>query len=110
MNNKRQRHVEAALHRKIHITHFPSDVAGSPINSATDVTAGYHQYEAMLPGAVADNGVNYAPFASRLEWDLARWAKLRGPGSNAMAELLKIEGVRHILTAVLSVFLTLVIE
>jgi hypothetical protein len=35
----------------------------------------------------------YALFASKLDWEIARWAKLRGPGSNAMSELLKVEGV-----------------
>ncbi|KAI0037965.1 hypothetical protein FA95DRAFT_1459796, partial [Auriscalpium vulgare] len=35
----------------------------------------------------------YAPFRSKLEWEIARWAKLRGPTSTAFTELLKIEGV-----------------
>ncbi|KAK1226388.1 hypothetical protein PQX77_010633, partial [Marasmius sp. AFHP31] len=33
------------------------------------------------------------PFTSQLDWEVARWAKLRGPGSNAFNELLKIPGV-----------------
>ena len=41
------------------------------------------------------DGLNiYAPFSSKLDWEVARWAKMRGPGSNAMIELLSIEGVR----------------
>jgi len=36
----------------------------------------------------------YAPFSSRLDWEIARWAKMRGPGSNSLTELLRIEGVR----------------
>jgi len=35
----------------------------------------------------------YAPFGSKLEWDIARWAKLRGPSSTAFSELMQIEGV-----------------
>jgi hypothetical protein len=35
----------------------------------------------------------YAPFKSKLDWDFARWAKLRGPGSTAINELLSIDGV-----------------
>jgi hypothetical protein len=35
----------------------------------------------------------YAPFASKIEWEVARWAKLRGPGSTAFSELLGIDGV-----------------
>jgi hypothetical protein len=35
----------------------------------------------------------YAPFSSRLDWEIGRWAKMRGPGSNSLTELLRIEGV-----------------
>jgi hypothetical protein len=36
----------------------------------------------------------YAPFVSELDWKFARWAKLRGPGSTSVTELMAIEGVR----------------
>ncbi|CDO72219.1 hypothetical protein BN946_scf184970.g71 [Trametes cinnabarina] len=32
----------------------------------------------------------YAPFLSALDWGVARWAKMRGPGSTAVTELLDI--------------------
>jgi hypothetical protein len=35
----------------------------------------------------------FAPFSSKIEWEIARWAKLRGPGSTAFSELMSIEGV-----------------
>ena len=35
----------------------------------------------------------YAPFASKIDWEIARWAKLRGPSSTAFTELMSIEGV-----------------
>jgi hypothetical protein len=35
----------------------------------------------------------WAPFTSKIDWEVARWAKLRGPGSTAVSELLNIEGV-----------------
>ena len=35
----------------------------------------------------------WAPFQSRLDWDVARWAKLSGQTSTAMSELLAIPGV-----------------
>ncbi|KAH8976446.1 hypothetical protein EDB86DRAFT_2761698, partial [Lactarius hatsudake] len=36
----------------------------------------------------------FAPFSSRTEWEIAKWAKLRGPGSTAFISLLmSIEGV-----------------
>ncbi|KIJ59346.1 hypothetical protein HYDPIDRAFT_100858 [Hydnomerulius pinastri MD-312] len=35
----------------------------------------------------------WAPFTSRLNYELAHWAKLRGSGSTAFTDLLKIDGV-----------------
>ncbi|KAH7917158.1 hypothetical protein BV22DRAFT_1026893, partial [Leucogyrophana mollusca] len=35
----------------------------------------------------------WAPFSSQTDWDIARWAKLRGPSSTAFSELLAIPGV-----------------
>lgn len=35
----------------------------------------------------------WAPFKSRVDWEIAHWAKMRGPGSTALSELLAIEGV-----------------
>lgn len=42
----------------------------------------------------------YAPFASQLDWEIAKWAKLRGPGSTAFGELMAIPGVRTSLSSV----------
>jgi hypothetical protein len=52
---------------------------------------GYRQSRAVSP---ADNPNPYGPFSSKLDWEIAHWAKMRGPGSNALTELLSIEGVR----------------
>ncbi|PPQ97936.1 hypothetical protein CVT26_002941 [Gymnopilus dilepis] len=35
----------------------------------------------------------WAPFASKLDWEVAQWAKLRGVGSTAFSDLLAIDGV-----------------
>jgi len=43
---------------------------------------------------ITDTPNAYAPFSSKLDWEIAHWAKMRGPGSNALTELLRIEGVR----------------
>ncbi len=37
----------------------------------------------------------WAPFKSELDWITARWAKMRGPSSTAMTQLLAMPGVRH---------------
>ena len=40
-----------------------------------------------------DTPNEWAPFSTCTEWELAQWAKLRGPSSTALSELLKIDGV-----------------
>jgi hypothetical protein len=35
----------------------------------------------------------WAPFTSKLDWEIAKWAKLRGAGSTAFSDLLAIDGV-----------------
>ena len=44
----------------------------------------------------APAGNPFAPFLSKLDWEVARWAKLRGPGSTAFSELMAIEGVSRV--------------
>ena len=56
-----------------------------------NVTAGTHQHSASATNP-------YAPFLSKLDWEVARWAKLRGPGSTAVTELTGIEGVSRCLS------------
>lgn len=42
-----------------------------------------------------DHGENsYSPFASELDWQIARWVVKDGPGQNSFDRLLKIPGVR----------------
>ena len=53
---------------------------------------GYGGYSHAL-GVEDDTMSEWAPFSTRMEWELTRWAKLRGPSSTALSELLKIEGV-----------------
>lgn len=81
--------IENALRQPTVIDRFPSASAGAPVATVL---------EPSFPSQY-DKGVNshdnlYTPFSSRLDWEVARWAKLRGPGSNALTELLRIDGVR----------------
>ncbi|KZT19695.1 hypothetical protein NEOLEDRAFT_1077336 [Neolentinus lepideus HHB14362 ss-1] len=73
---------------------FPSSVAGKPIRAADASSLEYAQYAFQLGSGSADP---WAPFVSKLDWDVARWAKLHGPGSTALTELLQIEGLREAL-------------
>lgn len=42
---------------------------------------------------IGDSGNIYAPFSSQLDWEVGKWAKLRGPSSTAFTDLMRIEGV-----------------
>ena len=50
------------------------------------------EYGAQLPDVEREN--LYFPFASQMDWEVARWAKLHGLSSTAFSDLLAIEGVR----------------
>lgn len=69
------------------IVKFPSSTAGA-VYSRDDPTVN-DKYAADL-GQI-DN--QFAPFRSKIEWEIAKWAKLRGPSSTAFTELMQIDGV-----------------
>ncbi|KAJ3530821.1 hypothetical protein NM688_g7658 [Phlebia brevispora] len=92
--NTRMR-IEEALRHKVYIQHFPSEVAGQPVDVPGGIPAGYAEYQSRVPGHVGDPSNIFAPFQSELDWKVARWAKLRGSGSTAVSELLEIPGVQE---------------
>jgi hypothetical protein len=67
----------------LEIEPFPSDFAGKPILhvAATEIDC--------------DNYVKFGPFKSLIDWEVAKWIKLRGPSLSALNELLAIEGVSN---------------
>ncbi|KAG1847789.1 hypothetical protein C8R48DRAFT_615382 [Suillus tomentosus] len=70
------------------IVPYPDAHAGVPITGqpAHDSNTTY--------GIDAGNSNNiYAPFTSQIDWDVAKWAKLRSPSSTAFTDLLAIDGV-----------------
>ncbi|KAI1788558.1 hypothetical protein LXA43DRAFT_1063534 [Ganoderma leucocontextum] len=80
------------LHTKTYVSHFPGVHAGAPISQQCEdpFYDGYKQSRA--------NSKNpYHPFISRIDWLVARWAKMRGPGSTAVMELLQIEQLAELL-------------
>lgn len=77
--------------------------AGEAIGRSYEL--GYTRYSCDLHSEDMPN--EWAPFSTRMEWEPAWWAKLRGPSSTALSELLKIDGVRSL--SVLSVILNNII-
>jgi hypothetical protein len=70
------------------IEQFPGDQAGAPLEHINPCQSNFEKYQQQL-----NNNTEYAPFTSRVDWEIARWAKIYGPSSNAVNELLKIDGV-----------------
>lgn len=68
---------------------FPGNTAGMPLSDARSPTE-YESFKTATEGASSNP---YAPFASKVDWEFARWAKMRGPGSTAVTELLSISEV-----------------
>ena len=81
--------VEAKLQHRPFVTRFPGLAGASNVNRTTTAHAAYAK--SVNQGTKSTNV--YAPFSSRLEWDIARWAKLRGPSSTSFTELVSIPGV-----------------
>lgn len=75
-------------HTPFEIEQFPLPTAGMPIPCSD---RGPSSFEAYQQTVGSDN--DYAPFNSRLDWDIARWAKMHGLSSSAVTKLLEIEGV-----------------
>ena len=80
--------VEKSIRQQVYVDYFPLATAGAPIKHSQE-PASAHSDAQPSPA----EGNPYAPFKSRMDWEIARWAKLRGPGSTAITELLDIAGV-----------------
>ncbi|TFK59907.1 hypothetical protein BDN72DRAFT_905430 [Pluteus cervinus] len=65
------------------VVDYPNPHAGAPIEPPGDVE----------PPDANGRENPWAPFSCRMDWEIARWAKLRGAGSTAFSDLLAIPGV-----------------
>ena len=94
MNNyiNGQLRSEKQLPQNVFTVPFPSSSAGASTThqQALNPTLGHTLYYQQVQEG-QDN--IYAPFSSRIDWEIAQWAKMRGPGSTAVSELLSIDGV-----------------
>ena len=71
--------------------HFQNSKAGKPTSNRQ------HSSTAHGSGVGGSEENPYAPFTDRINWEIAKWAKLRGPSSTAFSELLSINGVQEAL-------------
>ncbi|KAF7792382.1 hypothetical protein EIP86_003419 [Pleurotus ostreatoroseus] len=80
--------IENNLREEIEVIKFPSATAGRPIPNKTGVNA-HEDYEKHL----SPDKSWYYPWNSAMNYEIARWAKRRAAGSNAVNELLRIPGL-----------------
>ena len=73
---------------------FSDSKAGEPKPNNAKKSTSFTTYGSKVQGSDANP---YAPFPNRINWEIAKWAKLRGPSSTAFSELLKIDGVQEAL-------------
>lgn len=72
----------------VHIEIYPGRRAGAVYSQGIPTMK---EFENILGGPSPNP---YAPFNSQTDWELAKWAKFRGPGSTAFTELMGIADVR----------------
>jgi len=78
--------AESRLRKSPVVTRFPGTSAGKV----------YEQNQENIYDArdkLISKVTPFAPFVSGIDWGVAKWAKTRGPTSNAVSELLSIDGV-----------------
>jgi len=74
------------------VERYPHASAGAPHFLAIDRGNDHEEYAKKI-----GTSNPWAPFESEIDWKLAKWAKMRGPSSTALTELLDIPGVRLLL-------------
>jgi hypothetical protein len=77
----------------IYIEAFPHRSAGRPVKMQQQAESDYDIYQRRLAHINGQAKNMYYPFASEMDWDIAKWAKSHGTTSTAVTELLGIGGV-----------------
>ena len=70
------------------VDRFPFGCPGMPILNKPQGSSMYEKWRSTSKDSL------WTPFCSELDWNVARWVKMRGPSSTAATELLAIPGVR----------------
>jgi hypothetical protein len=87
--------AESQLEQQPFVVPYPSQRVEDPAGArsrAQDCQSAHANVSYELE--IAQDKTNpYSPFASELDWEIAKWAKLRGPGSTSFGELMSIPGV-----------------
>lgn len=96
--------AERRLRVRPHVVKYPNH-AGQPVRPISEKPAlnDQERYLNSLGASLGDHTNSYAPFKSRMDWEIAQWAKMRGPSSSAFTDLMGIDGVRFFLDCMHSI-------
>jgi hypothetical protein len=97
LNRTHHHAVELPLHEGRHIVKFPLHSAGAIMRGSDSSLGQPHGFQAYRNQLDSTSSM-WAPFTSHIDYEVARWAKLRGKGSTAFSELLEIKGVSNLIT------------
>ncbi|KAN0084521.1 hypothetical protein V8E55_008025 [Tylopilus felleus] len=93
-------HAHAALQqtqsKQMFLDRYPSNAAGHPVSTSFMPDANHRYAEQLTCQVDASSGGArnpYWPFTSQLDWEVARWARMHGPGSTAVSELFGINSL-----------------
>jgi hypothetical protein len=90
--NPSRREAELDLEKHQFVTTYPGGMAGA-IHSKANLGEN-QKYERQMGEESQEN--LYAPFTSQLDWEVAKWAKMRGPSSTSFTELMALDGVSRL--------------
>jgi hypothetical protein len=79
--------LQGNMWAEVHVEVYPGRHAGAVHSHGIPTMK---EFENTLGGPHSNP---YAPFNSQTDWELAKWAKLRGPGATAFTELMGVTGV-----------------
>lgn len=87
-----------ALHQSNpeHVKHFPGLAGASLPGLRNTIYTTYWR-------DIHNKPIIWDPFNSQTNWEFARWAKLRGPSSTAISDLLEIDGVSNSIDLIIKV-------
>ncbi|KAG1850514.1 hypothetical protein C8R48DRAFT_750112 [Suillus tomentosus] len=91
-NTRQDIEARAQGQRGCVVVPYPDPRAGQTTSRLSPDQSANVTYGAQLVDAENEENLYY-PFASKIEWEVARWAKLRGSSSTAFTDLLSIDGV-----------------
>jgi hypothetical protein len=80
--------AEAELKNKPYAVKFTKGKAG-----AVYANQNYMDENTSYTSRIGNPDNPFSPFVSKIDWEIAHWAKTRGPSSTAFTELMSIEGV-----------------